>query len=89
MKRVVSLLRNREHNLTKLGARTRRGGAARHPVVTSQSASGRGRRGEEGEGWVGRRGGRMAGGKKHGEDRLNVANVNYASGVPGVPEGPR
>lgn len=33
--------------------------------------------------------GRMAGGKKHGEDRLNVANVNYASGVPGVPEGPR
>lgn len=29
----------------------------------------------------------MAGGKKRGEDRLNVANVNYASGVPGVPGG--
>lgn len=45
---------------------------------------------EEGEGVRGgEERGRMAGGKKHGEDRLNVANVNYASGVPGVPEGPR
>lgn len=47
---------------------------ARHPVVTSQSVSGQGEtRGD------------TTGGKKLLEDWLNVPNVNYASGVPGVP----
>lgn len=63
-----------------------RRGAARHPVVTSQSASGPAA-GGGGRRVRRRRRARMAGGKKRGEDRLNVANVNYASGVPGVPGG--
>lgn len=63
-----------------------RRGAARHPVVTSQSASGPAA-GGGGRRVRRRRRARMAGGKKRGEDRLNVANVNYASGIPGVPGG--